>query len=75
VKKPKKPKEGEPEVVEAPSESLLEKSKNYIVDYVTRIGNGDFEVRPNGEVSCRGCQHSMICRITECRASDDEDAE
>lgn len=75
VKKPKKPKEGEPEIVEAPSESLLEKSKNYIVDYVTRIGNGDFEVRPNGEVSCRGCQHSMICRITECRASGDEDAE
>lgn len=75
VKKPKKPKEGEPEIVEAPSESLLEKSKNYIIDYVTRIGNGDFEVRPNGEVSCRGCQHSMICRITECRASGDEDAE
>lgn len=75
VKKPKKPKEGEPDNVEPPSESLLEKSKNYIVDYVNRIGNGDFEVRPNGEVSCRGCQHSMICRITECSASGDEDGE
>jgi ATP-dependent helicase/DNAse subunit B len=75
IKKPKKSKEGEPEAVEAPSESLLEKSKNYIVDYVDRISNGDFEVRPNGEVSCRGCQHSMICRITECSGSGSEEVD
>ncbi len=75
VKKPKKPKEGEPEVPAEPAESLLEKSKKYIVDYVSRISNGDFEVRPNGEISCRGCQHSMICRISECGGASGEDAE
>lgn len=75
VKKPKKPKEGEPELPPQPFENVLERSKNYIVDYVTRIGDGDFEVKPNGNVSCKGCQHSMICRITECAGSGDEDAE
>lgn len=75
VKKPKKQKEGEPIVVDEPSESVLEKSKAYIIDYVSRINEGDFEVRPNGEVSCRGCQHSMICRVTECGGNESEDAE
>ncbi len=75
IKKPKKAKDGEPIVEEVQSESLLEKSKRYIVEYVDQIRNGDFEVRPNGEVSCRGCQHSMICRITECSAAAEEESE
>lgn len=73
VKKKKKPKDGEPIEDEEPVENILDKSRDYIIDYVSRIAAGDFEVKPNGEVSCRGCPHSMICRITESRGSAGEE--
>jgi ATP-dependent helicase/DNAse subunit B len=73
IKKKKKPKDGEPEAQEDEVENILDKSRDYIIDYVSRISRGDFEVKPNGEVSCRGCPHSMICRITESGSSAEDE--
>lgn len=70
--KARRPKEGEEP---APPENLLETATSFIVDYVSRIEKGDFEVKPNGEVSCKGCPHSMICRVGECGSSSSEESD
>jgi len=73
VKKTKKARDAEPVAEEEAEQNILDKSRDYIVDYVTRISKGDFEVKPNGEASCKGCPHSMICRITESGGSREEE--
>ena len=43
-------------------EEIVEKNKNFVIEYIRRIRDGDIEIKPYDKKVCRDCLYKPICR-------------
>lgn len=52
-------------------EEILKVTEKHVLNYVAAIGEGKFNVAPNGNTVCDSCGHKLICRISEMKSTTD----